>query len=167
MKKLATVTALGLAMVGAVAFAGTKIGVVNYVNVFKQAPQGNAKLESLKATLKPQVDKLKSEQKALSADVKKLQRNAPTLSKSDRKKQEGALATKQQAFQKDVMALRGTEMKQEQAAAKAFEADLQNSIKSVAKAGGYDIVLSKQAAPYVASSLNLTKQVIAEMKKAK
>lgn len=165
MNKIMKVAAAVALMSSAVAFAaGSKIGVVNYLTVFQQAPQGSAKLKTLKATLKPQVEKLKSQQQSLAADVKKLQRNAPTMSKADRKKQEGDLATKQQAFQKDVMALRDSEMKQEKAAAKVFENDLKSAVSSVAKKGDYDLVLSKQAVPYSVSSLNLTDKVVAQMK---
>lgn len=147
------------------AVAAQKIGVVNFVQVFQQAPQGNAKVEVLKSNAKPQVTKLKSEQESLAGELKTLEKNAPTMSKADRKSKEQALGKKQQAFQQKVMSLRQAEMKKEQAAAKAFEADLKSAVNAVAKADGYDLVLNKQAAPYSASDLDITSDVIAKMKK--
>lgn len=166
MRNIAKLSVLGLALVTASAFADTKIGVVNYMKVFQQAPQGSAALDALKTNLEPQVDKLKAEQKSLTDAASKLERDQPTMSKADLKKAQDAQITKQKDFQDAVVKLRHDEMKQEQAAAKKFEDDLQSSIKAVAKAGDYDLVMSKQAAPYAASDLNLTDKVVAEMKKA-
>ena len=166
MRNMTKIAVAGLALMTATAFADTKVGVVNYMTVFKQAPQGSAALASLKNTLQPQVDKLKKEQQSLTDAAKKLEKEQPTMSKSDLKKAQDAQIAKQKSFQDAVVKLRNSEMKQEQAAAKTFEADLQSAIKSVAKAGDYDLVVSKQAAPYAASDLNLTDKVVAAMKKS-
>lgn len=147
------------------AVAAQKIAVVNFVQVFKQAPQGQVKVNTLKSEAQPQVEVLKSEQQALAGDLKTLQKNAPTLSKADRQKQEQALGQKQVAFQQKVSQLRGAEMKKEQAAAALFEKNLKVAISTVAKAQGYDLVINKQAAPYSSSDLDITNAVVAGMKK--
>ena len=144
----------------------SKIGTVDFLTVFQQAPQGNATLDSLKAALKPQVDKLKTEQAALNTQLNTLERNAPTLSADDRKKQEDALAKQQDDFQTQVTALKNDETSKEQTAASAFETALSNAINQVAKSGHYNLILNTQAAPYSDDSMDVTAQVVADMKKA-
>ncbi len=173
MKKtlIAVVAATGLAVSAITAFAShddtqvNKIGVVDYVSVFQQVPQGQAKLNELKSDLKPQVAKLRQSQKALTKQMKSLEKNAPTLSKSQRKAKESSLNKEQQAFQQKVMTLRQQEMRKEQKAAKTFEADLNKAISQVAQKGHYNMILTKQAVPYYNSTLDVTNSVVADMKK--
>lgn len=168
MKKtiITAVTAASLSLSAAV-YAGhtNKIGVVNYVSVFQQVPQGQAKLTQLKAELKPEVAKLKSSQMALTQQMKALEKNAPTMSASQKKAKEADLNKEQQAFQQKVMTLRQAEMGKEQKAAKTFEADLQKAITQVSQPGGYSMILTKQAVPYYNSDLDVTNSVVKDMKK--
>lgn len=171
MKMLSKLALISAAVVSAglmsiQAQADVKIGTVDFLTVFQQAPQGNATLEALKAALKPQVDKLKTQQSALNDQLSTLERNAPTLSADDRKKQEDALAKQQDDFQQQVNQLKDDENKKEQAAADAFESALESAITTVAKSGHYDLILNTQAAPYSADSMDVTAQVVANMKKA-
>lgn len=166
MKKIVIgVASVALAMSAGAFAANVKLGVVSVQQVFKQAPQGQATLEQLKDNLQPQINKLKKRQAQLADQVKDLERNAPTMSKSAKQKQEKQLASEQQSFQKDVLTLRRSELKKEQAAANTFQADLQKSISQVGKSGGYDMILLKQAAPYYNNSYDVTGQVVANMKK--
>ena len=142
-----------------------RIGVVDYLKVFQNVPQGQATLNKLKASLKPSVLKLKSSQQALSADIKKLEKNGPTLSKAQRAEQEKALNKKQQAFHQQVSALRTKEMGKQQAAAKVFEGDLKKAVAEVAQKHHFDMLITKQAVPYVNSKFNVTQAVIDDMKK--
>lgn len=174
MKKtlIAIAAATGLAVATSTAFAAhssdtqaNKIGVVDYMSVFQQVPQGQAKLNELKSGLKPEVAKLKSSQEALTKQMKALEKNAPTLSKSQRKAKESALNKQQQAFQQKVMTLRQQEMAKEQQAAKTFETDLNKAITQVAQKDHYTMILTKQAVPYYSSDLDVTNSVISDMKK--
>lgn len=142
-----------------------RIGVVDYLKVFQNVPQGQATLNKLKASLKPSVLKLKSSQQALSADIKKLEKNGPTLSKTQRADQEKTLNKKQQAFHQQVSALRTKEMGKQQAAAKVFESDLKKAVAEVAQKQHFDILITNQAVPYVNSKFNVTQAVIDDMKK--
>ncbi len=168
LRKLALISVafVSVGMMATPAQADVKIGTVDFLTVFQQAPQGNTTLDALKAALKPQVNKLKTQQNALNDQLSTLERNAPTLSADDRKKQEDALAKQQDDFQQQVSALKDDENKKEQAAADAFETALENAITTVAKAGHYDLILNTQAAPYSADSMDVTTQVVANMKKA-
>jgi outer membrane protein len=149
--------------VSATAMADMKIGVVNYMQVFQQTPQGNATLNQLKAQLQPQLDKLKDQQAQLAQQAQALEKNAPTMTKADRATQEKALAQKEQDFQNQVNSLRDAEMKKEQDAANNFENALQDAVNQVAKKGNYDMVLTSQATPYVSQKYDITTSVVQVM----
>ena len=161
---------IGLACAGLVLSAGAfaddlTVGIVNVQKVFQSAPQGEATLNKMKDNLKPQVEKLKSRQEKLATQIKSLERNAPTMSKSAKAAKEKTLAAQQEDFQKDVLKLRQAELKKEQAAAQTFQSDLRKSIAKVGKADDYDMILLQQAVPYYKNSYDVTKQVVASMKK--
>jgi outer membrane protein len=165
-------TIITLALAAAVATVGaqastTKIGVVNFMHVFAQAPQGKSTLDKLKSAMKPRIDKLKTEQQSLVTSLKALNRDAPTMTKTARAAKEKTLDAQQKSFQKEVVGLRGSEMKEEHAAAKSFETAIKAAVKSVATKGSYSLILSSQAAPYVTADLNVTSQVVSAMKAAK
>ena len=154
----------GAVMAAPLASAAQKIAVVDFMQVFQQAPQGNASLQKLKDALKPQLAGLKSEQQKIADQLKTYERDQATMSKGDRKKQEADIAKQQDAFQKKIATLRQGEVTKEKAAAQTFETALKGAISKVAKAKGYDLVLNKQAAPYAASDLDITDQVVKDMK---
>ena len=61
MKLVKTAVAAGLLSVSVAAMANLSVGVVNMQNVFVQAPQGQATVQTIKDQLAPQIDKLKTE----------------------------------------------------------------------------------------------------------
>lgn len=161
---------IGLASAGLVLSAGAfandlDVGIVNIKEVFQKAPQGEATLEKMKDSLKPQVKTLKMRQEKLAKQVKALERNGPTMSKSAKKAQEKTLIAQREGFQKDVLKLRHSELKKEQGAARTFQSDLKKSIAKVGKSGDYNMIMLQQAVPYYKSTYNVTNQVIANMKK--
>jgi outer membrane protein len=169
MKNLLSKAVLGLALATATCAwadaAAPKIGVVNYMAVFQQVPQGKATLEQLKSQLAPQLQKLQQQQQSLGSAIQNLEKNGPTMTQTQRQAQEATLSQQQQAFQQQVMDLKATEMKKEQSAASNFENDLNNAITQVAKAGQYSLILTDQAAPYYSSSYDVTSSVITAMQK--
>jgi len=143
-----------------------KIGVVNVASLFEGAPQGKAKLDSIKATLEPKLAALKTSQKALTDKMKTFQRNAPTMSKAKKEETAKTLATSQQDFQQQVGALQKEETTLGQAAQQKFIAATRKAIDTVAANGKFDMILTNQAAPYSSTSLDVTQKVLVQMKKA-
>ncbi len=162
------VKALALTGLVGLSFAASapKIGVVNYMDVFKVVPQGQATLASMINALKPKIDALKTQQAKLQMEAVDLQKNAPTLTKAQLADQQKALSVEQEAFQKKVDALRQDQMQEEQTAQTTFETDLTNAVDQVAASGHYDMILNSQAAPYYSPALDVSAQVEAVMSKA-
>lgn len=165
MKKLITSLAVAAVVASASAATSLQVGVVDYMNVFKSVPQGQAKLESMINDLKPQISALKAEQQKLQNQADDLQKNAPTMSKDQLKEKQTALDNAQQSFEAKVQKLHEEQMKEEQAAQSVFETDLNNAIQEVAKNDHLDLVLNSQAVPYFGKNLDVTTDVIADMKK--
>jgi outer membrane protein len=147
------------------AMATTKIGVVNFQKVFQNVPQGQATVEKMRDSLKPKVEQVKKTQQQLEKQIKDFERNAPTMGKSQRAAEQKKLQEKQGAFQKQVTTIHDDQLKKEQAAAVTFQNDLKKAINQVAKDGHYNLIFNSQAAPYSDSDYDVTKQVIADMKK--
>ncbi len=166
MKLVKTAVAAGLLSVSVAAMANLSVGVVNMQNVFVQAPQGQATVQTIKDQLAPQIDKLKTEQSNLSTAMASFNRNAPTMTAKDRTAQEQTLSAQQQQFQQDVNNLKGMENSKQQAAAAAFQSALVSAIGQVAKQGNYDMIMTDQTVPYYKSAYDVTSQVVALMSKA-
>ncbi len=166
MKLVKTAVAAALLGVSVSAMANLDIGVVNMQNVFLQAPQGQATVQTIKGELTPQVNKLKQEQSTLNAAMADFNRNSPTMTAKDRTAQEQKLAMQQQQFQQDVNDLKDTEATKQQSAAAAFQSALVAAITQVAKQGGYDMIMTDQTVPYYKSAYDVTSQVVALMSKA-
>lgn len=165
MKKLykSSVIVAGV-MAASMAFA-TNIGVVNMKNIFHQAPQVksiNAQMKKKFASKQARIEKLT---KTLQADVQKLQKNRSVMTK----KQLDALNTKvskeadtlhnlQSQYQNEVMSAR-------EKALGSVADDLRKAAKVVAGKEHLDLIIAKSASLYAAGKLDVTKEMLAQLKK--
>ena len=154
MKNILTTAIVSTALVGGAAMAATpgtadmKIGIVDYLKVYQDVPQGAKSLENLKAQLQPKVEELQKNQQALAAKLDTFNKNAATMTKEDVAAKQKTFTEEQQSFQQQVMQVRQDEMKKEQALAEVFQTTLNNAITSVGKDGSYTVILNSQAVPY-------------------
>ena len=145
--------------------ASLKYGVVDYMAVFQMVPQGKDKLLAMKNSLQPKIDALKKQQSDLQAQMQKLQKDAPTLTNSQKQEKQQDLLKKQADFQMKVKSIQDDETAKEQAAAVEFQNAVKQAIDAVGKRDGYDLVFNSQAVPYSTMGSDLSHEVIAEMKK--
>ena len=147
--------------------ASLKYGVVDYMVVFQVVPQGKDKLVEMKGSLQPKIDGLKKQQSDLQTQMKKLQKDAPTLTNAQKQEKERQLLQKQSDFQMKVKSIQDGEAAKEQAAAVLFQNAVKKAIDTVGQRDGYDLVFNSQAVPYSKMGADLSHEVIAEMKKEK
>ncbi len=170
MKKLLTTAAVSLALLGSVSIAqadAMKIGIVDYLKVYQEAPQGADSVEGLKAALGPKVEGLQKQQKALEVKIETFRKNSATMTKKDMEEKQKTFTEDQQKFQQQVMAVRQDEMKKEQGLAESFQASLSTAIKKVGEKEGYSLILNAQAVPYTkfdANTIDATDEVVKLMK---
>ncbi|MFT6834222.1 MAG: outer membrane protein [Francisellaceae bacterium] len=161
MKKIIMVAIITCGLFSSVVFAeNMKIGIVDYMRIYTEAPQGQKTLEALKSKLLPQVEQFKKQQKDLMTEMQDLEKNKQTLTKNEYVKQRSVLETKGKTFQAQVQGLRQQEEQQEQKLAQDFQQTLNSSIQLVGKKGKYDLILNAQAAPYSSTSYNVTDEVL-------
>ncbi len=144
--------------------ANFKIGVVDIQKVVQQAPETNKYNTDLQAKFKPRQEKLLKLNSQLHNNQAKLSRDSSVMSAKDREALQGKIIEQQtelrhfaQNYQDDLSAARAKDMQQ------LFK-NIERAVSKVAKSGKYDMILEKQAAPYVSSHYDVTSDVLKNLK---
>lgn len=142
------------------AFADIKIGVVDLQKVMQTSSQMKVIQQSLEKDFKPRRDKLVAMEASLKKDMESLKRDGAVMNPTQKKALEKNILSQQQTFERE-----GQQYQQELSSAhnEAME-DLYNKIRkaiaSVAEKNKYDVILQKDAAPYVNDKLDVTAQIV-------
>ncbi|MFN3235333.1 MAG: OmpH family outer membrane protein [Gammaproteobacteria bacterium] len=162
MKKLIAIMAVVVMALGvsvANAADDSKIAVVNVGKILHSSAKVKKATDQLKSEFSSRQKKIKAMQGDLQTELDKMKKDASVMSTSDRKKLEDKITTDRQnliqqisAFQKDLNAAQQKAMKQ------VFD-QLNGVISSVAKKGGYNMVLDKQFVIYSTSTYDITDEV--------
>ena len=159
----AGVLAFGLA--GAAAAADFKVGFVNTDRIFQEADAAKTAQTKLEAEFSKRQKKIEQQGEAVQDASRKLERDAPTLSETQRIQRQRDLVQMDQDFQRDRrefqedLALRKNEELQ-----KVLEM-ANKVIKDVAKAENYDLIL--QEAVYMNPKHDITERVLRGLNAAK
>jgi outer membrane protein len=150
-------------LAAAPAWADTKIGVVNFVQLLEESPQGKAVLESMRAEFAPRERTLQAQQQALKAKQDKLQKDSATMTEDQRTRAEKDLRDGARdferakgEFQDDVTARRNEEMSR-------LQRTLIDEVRTYAKAQGYDLIVSAEAAVSYAPAIEVTPAILAAL----
>lgn len=165
MKRLITAILLTIGLVwGIAAQAETTLGTVDMQKIFttsKEVKKINKNLEKKFASRK---QSLLAEQKTLQADAKKLQKNQSVLKQADLEKQRNKLTQeatefreKQAKFQQDLYTAQNEAMRD-------FMKTLTDSVETVAKKKGLDVVLPNNNLLYAKSNLDITNDVLKDLR---
>lgn len=166
MKKFTGIALASLMVLSSVAAYAeeSKIGVVDLQRIMQTAPQMKAIQEKLENEFKPRRDKLVKMEETLKADMEKFKRDGTVMSPSSKKDMEKKIIGEQQQFERD-----GQQYQQELSTAhneamEEFYNKVRAAIGKVAAHAKYDIVLQKDAAPFSSSKLDVTSEVLKEIK---
>lgn len=166
MKRLSGLVLAGImVLIGANAFAeGAKIGVVDLQKIMQTAPQMKAIQEKLEKEFKPRRDKLVSMEEGLKGEMEAFKRDSAVMSQTKKKEVEKKIVALQQQFERD-----GQQYQQELSTAhneamEEFYSKIRAAIAKIAEQENYDVVLQKDAAPFSADKLDVTTQVLKEIK---
>ncbi|NVK22761.1 MAG: OmpH family outer membrane protein [Kangiellaceae bacterium] len=147
-------------------FANSKIGVIDTVYILAKAPQKEATSNRLKnefsgreSELKRLGETIEKERTSYINNVATMSESQATTKKRDLQKKVSDFQLKQKAFQEDV-ARRSREEQQK------LGKVVKQAVDAVAKRGGYNMLIDRQAAPYIDATVpDLTQQVMAELAK--
>jgi outer membrane protein len=155
---------LALLMFGSLAtsvFADSaKIGVVDLQRIMQTSSQMKDIQQKLEKEFKPRRDKLVASETNLKNDMEKFKRDGAILSANQKKDLEKKIVTAQQQFERD-----GQQYQQELSTAhnEAMEGlytKVRSAIGKIAKEEKYDLIVQKDAAPFSATTLDVTDKVI-------
>lgn len=163
MKRIVGVIAVMVFCLGTVFAESTKIGVVDLQRIMQIAPQMKTIQSKLEKEFRPRRDKLVAMEEQLKKDMQQFKRDNAVLSMDQKKELERKIVASQQTFERE-----GQQYQQELSTAhnEAMEdlyTRIRKAIDSVAKAGKYDVILQKDAAPFSASQLDVTDSVMKDI----
>lgn len=141
-----------------------KVGVVDLQKIMQTSPQMNTVKQTLEKQFKARRDKLVSMEADLKKNVEKFQRDNAVMSDSQKKDMQKKIMTDRQVFETE-----GQKYQQELSAAhnKEMEAlynKVRTAISKIAQDDKFDLIIQKDAAPYSASSMDVTDQVMKAIK---
>ena len=166
MKKLLCAVTLGVALAASAgAQAADKVATVDLSQVFQKSPQRATITKQLESEFQGRAAELRSQHDKIQQEMQDLQRNAPTMKASERNKKEKQIDSERNAFQAKADAFeKDNQTRQVQERNKLLE-KIQTAVQSVAKSGGYDLVLNSQAVLYSGSDVkDITDEVVKQVK---
>lgn len=140
-----------------------QIGVVDLQKIMQTSKQMKELQQKLEQNFQPRRAKLMATEEELKNDMVKLKRDSAVLSQAQKKDLEKKVIAKQQALERD-----GQQYQQELTAAQNdamedFYNKIRQAINKIAEKEKYDIVLQKEAAPFISDKLDITSQVIKQI----
>jgi outer membrane protein len=160
--KLAVLSLLAAVFAAPVAWAETKIGVVDYGRLVEESPQAKTAMEAIRAEFTPKQRELENLANSLKTKQDKLDKDGPTMtadqrSRADKDLRDGArdLQQKRAELQDDFTARRNEEMSRLQRA-------LIDEVRAYAKAQNFDLVIA-DGVIYSTAALDITPAILSAM----
>ena len=145
-----------------VAYAQTKIAVVNWQQLLEEAPQAKSAMAALQDEFQPRQKEIVQQQKDLKAKEDKLQRDGAVMAENERRNAEKdlregqrELARKQNEWVEDLNLRRNEEIGK-------VQRSLQQEVQAFAKTSGFDLIIG-DGVLYRNESLDITAQVLAAL----
>ncbi len=163
MKKLLASVVLGatlLSALPALAADGTKIAMLDREAALLASNAARTAQDKLNAEMKPQRDRLDSLRNDIKAMEQRFQKENATMSESNKKALRDQADKKAQEFNTLIQQVQERTQQAQQDLLKRLLPNLEGILDDLRKAGGYDIILDRRAAVYVAPDLDLTKRVV-------
>lgn len=152
--------AAGAALAVAPAWADTKIGIVDPARLLEESPQGKAIQESLRSEFAPRERTLQAQGQAVKAKQEKLQKDGATMTEDQRARAEKDLRDGARDFERargelqdDFTARRNEELSR-------LQRTLGEEVRAYAKAQGFDLILSAEAAISFTQAIDVTPAIL-------
>ncbi|MDH5545127.1 MAG: OmpH family outer membrane protein [Gammaproteobacteria bacterium] len=165
LKKLWLVSAMTL-MFSPLVAAELKIGVVNIARVMEEAPQAESARTSLQNEFAPRERELVELQKSVRSLEERLARNGTIMSEAERGKLEREILAKKRDFQRDQEAFRDDLNFKRNDLLEKLQREMVGIIQQYAKQQKFDVLLA-EGVIYMSESVDVTEQVLSELKKKK
>lgn len=167
MKKIALFVGAVAMLVGASAFADTKIGVIDLQKILATSPQVAAARDQMKAKYEPSKKEITAAQKTLQSDFEKLSKNKAVMKDDERKNLEAKIDDEQKKLRTMASDFEQKFNEDEEKTMQAVTKQIQSVVDKFAQDQKFDLILAKGATAYNKDDLDVTDQVIAALKKQK
>ena len=166
MKKLFVVVLLVLASLPIAASAETKVGIINFSEVMSKLPQKDAISQKLKKEFSGRESELKRLGEEIETSRTDYVNNVATMSESQATEKKRELQKKMSDFKLKESAFKEDLEKRSREEQLKLASQIKTAVQIVAERGGFNILIDRQAAPYVDESVpDVTDQVLAELSK--
>ncbi|MCC5791973.1 MAG: OmpH family outer membrane protein [Legionellaceae bacterium] len=147
------------------AFAdAASIAVVDLQKIMQTTPKMQVIQQKLEKDFSPRREKLVKMEEVLKNDMEKLNRDAAVLSNTEKKDLQKKIMESRQKFEQDGQAYQQELNTAHNKAMQSLYDEVSKIIAAIAVKQKYDLVLQKDAAPYSASKLDITAQVLEQLK---
>lgn len=150
--------------VGNVFAAELKVGVINLDEVLQKSPMAvklNAKISS---DFKPRQDKLNEAQAQLQNTLDNFTYNSYKMSQDERNQAQAKINTDRKSLEAMGLSLQRDLQTAQQQGVQTLLTKLNSVIAQIAKDGNYDMILSTANTLYLNPTINITQQVVDQVK---
>lgn len=166
MKKLVFTLLVGLMMLPAMASAEMKIAVIDTNYIMAKTPERDSVREELTKEFDGRKSQLEREWKKLEDDRTAFVNNAQTMSESQRTKTQRELKKRASDYKLKEDAYKEDFKRRTQEQMQELGKKLQTAVETIAKRGGYDLLVDRRAVPYMGPKIqDVSEQVIQELSK--
>lgn len=166
MKRLnAGIIGLVMTFAAGASFAeASKVGIVDLQKIMQTSPQMKTISQKLEKQFKARRDNLVAMEADIKKDMEKFQRDNAVMSDAQKKEMQNKIMSSRQKFE-----MEGQKYQQELSTAHNKEMEglyskVRTAIAKVAENGKYELIIQKDAAPYSASTMDVTDQVMKAIK---
>jgi outer membrane protein len=159
-RKILASSVILAAALAAPAMAQTKIGVVDFAQVFAASPQYKAMEEAMGSEYGPRAQQLASAKQSFKARAEKLQKDSATMTADQKTRAEKELREtardlerKETDLEQEANEARRNEMRK-------IEGQLLGEVQEYAKTQNFDIVIAKSAVVFSANAIDITPAVL-------
>jgi len=144
--------------------ADLKVGVVNNVRLFQEAPQAEKASARLREEFQPREAKLFTKEKNIKAQEERLMRDGAIMSVAERDKLEREVKNSWRELQLEDSNLKEEFAARQQREMASLREELTQAIQALASEENYDLVLY-EGVTYVKPSLDITDKILERLKK--
>lgn len=155
---------LALLLFSVNALAETKIAVVSTQRLFEEAPQVTAANTKLKKEFSSRSGALQKTQNAIKDKMIKLDKDQALMTADAVSKLQREITNLQRDYQREKKALEEDLSLRQNDLRGEINTQVMETIKSIGKRDGYDLILSEMAVGYFSEKVDITESILKELK---
>ncbi|MFQ3248805.1 MAG: outer membrane protein [Glaciecola sp.] len=146
--------------------ADQKIGVVDVQGIVRSLPQFAEIAQTVGNEFKDAIQEFNTQKEEYNFLLQKLQRESATMGADEKTKLEEQIIALNKTLQEKSAPLQESMQRREQEEAKKLFALVMQAVDKIAADGKYDIVLSRNSAPFVKPEFDISQSVLEQVTKA-